>query len=91
MGGDLVRASATAVTGGVLIWLLQSSVLASLLLLGVPIWRHVDLLPVVDQADPERLEAAAGEPADGQEDGALAQVLDATQGRMEDRVNTPAG
>ena len=91
MGGDLVRASATAVTGGVLIWLLQSSVLASLLLLGVPIWRHVDLLPVVDQADPERLEAAAGEPADGQEDGALAQVRDATQGKMEDRVNTQAG
>src|SRR5688572_9520175 len=48
--GDLVRCGATVVTGGALIWLVHSGLWASLLLLGVPIWRHVDLLPIVARA-----------------------------------------
>lgn len=75
LSGDLVRASATVVTGGVLIWFLQSSFWASLLLLGVPIWRHVDLLPVLSQAtDAGEVQRSAA--SEGQEDAALANVLD---------------
>jgi hypothetical protein len=71
--GDLVRASATVVTGGVLIWFLQSSLWASLLVLGVPIWRHVDLLPVLSNAG----EADRETGSEAQEDAALAHVLEA--------------
>jgi hypothetical protein len=44
------RLSATVLTSGTAIWLLQSGFWASLLILGLPIWRHVDLLPIVDAA-----------------------------------------
>lgn len=75
LSGNLGRASATVVTGGVLIWFLHSSLWASLLVLGVPIWRHVDLLPVVSNAShaqrPSNTDAA-----ERQEDLALARVLD---------------
>jgi hypothetical protein len=74
--GDFARASATVVTGGVLVWFLQSSLWAGLLMLGVPIWRHVDLLPVLDQAgDVEEADRATA--SEAREDSALAQVLDA--------------
>lgn len=44
------RLSATVLTSGTAIWLLQSGFWTSLLILGLPIWRHVDLLPIVDAA-----------------------------------------
>jgi hypothetical protein len=74
--GDFARASATVVTGGVLVWFLQSSLWAALLMLGVPIWRHVDLLPVLDQAGDVE-EADRSTASEAREDSALAQVLDA--------------
>jgi hypothetical protein len=74
--GDFARASATVVTGGVLVWFLQSSLWAGLLMLGVPIWRHVDLLPVLDHAgDVEEADRATA--SEVREDSALALVLDA--------------
>ena len=72
LGGDVVRAGATVVTSGVMIWLLHSSLLASLLVLGVPIWRHVDLLAVVSNPE-EVAQAAAADP----EDPTLTRVLEA--------------
>jgi hypothetical protein len=71
LAGDPVRAGATVVTSGVMIWLLQSSLLASLLVLGVPIWRHVDLLAVV--SNPEEAGQQRSEP----EDATLSHVLEA--------------
>ncbi len=44
------RLSATVLTSGTAIWLVQSGFWTSLLILGLPIWRHVDLLPIVDAA-----------------------------------------
>jgi hypothetical protein len=41
------RIGAALVTGSAMIWALHSGLLTSLLLLGVPLWRHVDLLPIV--------------------------------------------
>lgn len=80
LNGHLVRASATVVTGGVLIWFLHSSLWASLLMLGVPIWRHVDLLPVVSNVcDAQRNKPP--EVAERHEDVALAGILDAGRGR----------
>jgi hypothetical protein len=43
------RLSTALMSGGVL-WFLQSSFWASLLLLGLPLWRHVDLLAIVARA-----------------------------------------
>jgi hypothetical protein len=85
--GDLVRASATVVTGGVVIWLIHSSLWTSLLVLGVPIWRHVDLLPVVDgrrspDATPE------GGARDLDEESAVAHLLDS--GRRTEPPNLTA-
>jgi hypothetical protein len=80
LNGHLVRASATVVTGGVLIWFLHSSLWASLLMLGVPIWRHVDLLPVVSNVcDAQR--SKPPEVAERHEDIALAGILDAGRER----------
>lgn len=77
--GALLRAGATVITGGVLIWFLHSSLWASLLVLGVPVWRHVDLLPIVEQAGDGLLQHA--QPAEGAEDFAVARVLDSAAGR----------
>jgi hypothetical protein len=74
--GDLVRAGATVVTGGALIWLVHSGVWATLLLLGVPLWRHVDLLPIVSQS-PDQQQARAGGAAESKEDSAVVRVIDA--------------
>lgn len=47
------RLSTALMSGGVL-WFLQSSFWASLLLLGLPLWRHVDLLAIVARAPSDR-------------------------------------
>ena len=74
-GPDTRRLSATVITSGVVIWLLQSSVVASLLILGLPLWRHVDLLPIVERAAAVEAQATPGA-ADAREESALAGVLD---------------
>jgi hypothetical protein len=70
------RMSATVLTSGVVVWVLQSGFIASLLMLGVPLWRHVDLLPIVERAG-EGADAVRSEPADAQDETALARVLSA--------------
>jgi hypothetical protein len=78
--GDLVRAGATVVTGGALIWLVHSGVWATLLLLGVPLWRHVDLLPIVSQS-PGQQQACTDGAAESKEDSAVVRVIDARLNR----------
>ncbi len=70
------RLSATVLTGGTTLWLLQSGFWTYLLILGLPLWRHVDLLPIVDSADGP----AGGAPhaPDVDDERAVARVL---QGR----------
>lgn len=69
------RVGAALVTGGAMIWALQSGLLTSVLLLGVPLWRHVDLLPIVASS---HAADAASEPQPSQEDeAAVADVLEA--------------
>jgi len=53
---DPVGAGMALVTAGGLLWFLRSGLAVSLLLLGLPVWRDVDLLPVVAGAGciPER-------------------------------------
>jgi hypothetical protein len=70
------RLSATVLTSGTAIWLLQSGFWTSLLILGLPIWRHVDLLPIVDAAsDDQSATNLAAQDAD--EERAVARVLQA--------------
>ena len=70
------RLSATLVTGGTAVFLLQSGLWTYLLLLGLPLWKHVDLLPIVDAAAHEPdLGVDAADDAD--EDTAVTDVLDA--------------
>jgi hypothetical protein len=71
------RMSASVLTGGTTLWLLHSSFWTYLLILGLPLWRHVDLLPIVDSArhqDEPRAEPAAG---GADEERAVARVLQA--------------
>jgi hypothetical protein len=68
------RLSATVLTSGTAIWLLQSGVWTSLLILGLPIWRHVDLLPIVDAASDDEGATDAAVP-DADEERAVAHVL----------------
>jgi hypothetical protein len=68
--------SATLVTGGTAVFLLQSGLWTYLLLLGLPLWKHVDLLPIVDAAAHETDAAVDGADEAG-EDSAVTDVLDA--------------
>jgi hypothetical protein len=70
------RLSATLLTGGTAIWLLHSAFWTYLLVLGLPIWRHVDLLPIVDSAPDHRATEEAAAP-DAEEERAVAQLLEA--------------
>jgi hypothetical protein len=66
------RLSAALVSGGVL-WFLHSSFWASMLLLGFPLWRHVDLLAIVARVDSASPTDSAALPT--REDAAVAGVL----------------
>jgi hypothetical protein len=67
------RVGAALVTGGAVIWALHSGLWTSLLLLGVPLWRHVDLLPIVAGSHDDD---ATREPLPTEEDAAVAHVLE---------------
>ena len=85
--GDAIRVGAALLTGGGLIWLLQSSYLTYLLIFGLPLWRDVDLLPIVaGEADSEAwADVAAVSTA---EELAVTRVLD---GRLARPDNARAG
>ena len=68
------RLSTAIATGGVL-WFLQSSFWASLLLLGLPIWRHVDLLAIAQRAPDLEAAEPQARPVSS-EDEPVARVLD---------------
>jgi len=69
------RLSATLVTGGTAMLLLQSSLWTYLLILGLPLWQHVDLLPIVDTAADD--DAASDDPtSDAEDERAVTHVLD---------------
>ncbi len=60
-------------------FLLQSGLWTYLLILGLPLWQHVDLLPIVDTAASD--DGATGQSApDADDEQAVTKVLDA-QGR----------
>jgi len=81
---DVGRVSAAVVTGGALFWLLHSSIWTSLLILGIPLWRHVDLLPIVDRAsDPPP--ASVPPKRDASEEQAVAAMLDGQRPRRRGR------
>jgi len=64
-------------TSGVAIWFLQSSFWTYLLILGLPLWRHVDLLPIVDKASDEAAHPTDAAGAGADEERAIARVLQA--------------
>jgi hypothetical protein len=74
-GGSPERVGAALMTGGAMIWVLQSSFWTSLLLLGLPLWRHVDLLPIVASAPDDEAGPPDAAPATPEET-AVARVLD---------------
>jgi hypothetical protein len=81
------RLSATVLTGGAAIWLLQSGFWTYLLILGLPLWWHVDLLPIVDSAADDDEHRADGASAGADEERAVAHVL---QGRDPSRAEAGA-
>ena len=70
------RLSATLVTGGTAVFLLQSGLWTYLLLLGLPLWRHVDLLPIVATAAHDA-DTGVDTVDDAGDDTAVTDVLDA--------------
>jgi hypothetical protein len=47
MSGSAVRVGAALIASGSIIWVLRWSLWGYLLILGLPLWRDVDLLPIV--------------------------------------------
>ncbi|MFM9888154.1 MAG: hypothetical protein ACKVQT_34450 [Burkholderiales bacterium] len=78
---DPVRLATSVLVAGALLWLVRSSGWTSLLVMGMPIWRHVDLLAIVEREEedgPARAripKAAPGGEAELEEQAA-ATVLD---------------
>jgi hypothetical protein len=85
---DVGRVSVAVVTGGALFWMLQSSIWTSLLILGLPLWRHVDLLPIVDRASEEAPVSAAPR-RDASEEQAVAAMLDAKRPKRSGTATPP--
>ncbi len=74
------RLSATLVGGGTAMFLLHSGLWTYLLILGLPLWQHVDLLPIVDRAADD--DGATGDPvADADAERAVTRVLDPRDSR----------
>jgi hypothetical protein len=88
LGTHAGRVSAAVLTGGAVIWLLQSSLWTSLLILGLPLWRHVDLLPIVDRASDD---APVSVPPrrDPSEEQAVAAMLDAQRPQRSGTATPP--
>jgi parallel beta-helix repeat protein len=53
MASDPLRVASATFTAGFIWWLTRSGGLITTMLMGVPAWRHVDLLPVLARADDE--------------------------------------
>lgn len=66
----LERQSAAIMSGG-LLWLLHSSFWASLLVIGLPMWRHVDLLAIVSGGAADASEAETDNATEEQLAGAV--------------------
>jgi hypothetical protein len=81
------RVGAAVLTGGAVIWLLQSSLWTSLLILGLPLWRHVDLLPIVDRAADAPVTRSPKREAT--EEQAVADMLDAKRGQRSGSAPAP--
>jgi hypothetical protein len=89
---DPVRMASVTFTAGFVWWLTRSGGLLTTMLLGVPAWRHVDLLPVlarpVDDDDDDKDNDADGDGDDSNrptrldvEDSALVELFGAQAGR----------
>ena len=79
---DPVRVASLGFTAGFVWWLTRSGGLLTSMLMGVPAWRHLDLLPVVarrrDDDDDLGLDSALDSlPADDAEDSALLDLFEA--------------
>ncbi len=85
---DPVQVSSVTFAAGFVWWLTRGGGLLTTLLLGIPAWRHVDLLPVlarsVDDEDDEGDEAARAKPdetrPDDLDDAAVAALFDRSRG-----------
>jgi len=83
-GGSAVRVGAALLMSGSVVWVLRSSFWAYLLIFGLPLWRDVDLLPIVARADGEG-SVADDMPPDTAVERAVAGVLDAATSPLDDR------
>jgi len=83
-GGSAVRVGAALLMSGSVVWVLRSSFWAYLLIFGLPLWRDVDLLPIVARADGEG-SVADDMPADPAAERAVAGVLDLATSPLDDR------
>ena len=79
-----VRVGAALLTSGPVVWVLRSTFWAYLLVFGLPLWRDVDLLPIVARADGEGSATDDMLPTPAAE-RAVADVLDAVTSPLDDR------
>jgi hypothetical protein len=79
--GDAERIAVAAITVGGLIWALRTEFWAALLIFGLPLWRHVDLVPILAQEADQ--EAMPKHPVSAEE-REVAQVLDRTSTNAKD-------
>ena len=89
---DPLRASSVTFAAGFVWWLTRSGGLLATMLLGIPAWRHVDLLPVLaapvddedDDEDAERTRRGDDETGPGELDDAAVTALFERHGQTHD-------
>lgn len=69
MAGDVAKVAGVTVTAGFLWWLTRGGGLLTMMLMGIPAWRHMDMLPVLARQWDEAGAAADDGDAGGHDDG----------------------
>ena len=64
---DPVGVGVALTSGGMLLWFLRSGFWASLFVMGLPVWRDLDLLPILDRASDDNAYATRDAPDIGAE------------------------
>jgi Cadherin domain len=89
---DPLSVASVSFTAGFVWWLTRAGGLLTTMLMGVPVWRHVDLMPVLAGPAPDDEDADAtidDKRHDELDEAALADLFDRPAGRADNRPHAP--
>jgi hypothetical protein len=85
---DALRLASTSLTVGVVWWLTRAGGLLTMMLMSLPAWRHVDMLPVLARRDARREAEGDDEPPHGTDGGGARAANDTMAGPLTTAFDT---